>query len=128
MATDYIMQAAFRFQRNAKPIITAFDVAHASSDGWALLLKALNEWGCRTSRHTHAGLHTAFTIITGCVHAFCRLEGHEVWLPGPKVLEEAQPPVGLQDAPHLPSRRMRVRDRGDNQTRDRSIINKISAK
>lgn len=43
MATDCIAQVAFRFQRNAKPVVAAFDVAHASSDGGALLLKALDE-------------------------------------------------------------------------------------
>jgi len=43
IATDCIARVAFRFQRNAKLIVAAFDVAHASSDGGALLLKALDE-------------------------------------------------------------------------------------
>jgi hypothetical protein len=33
---------AFRFHRNSKPVVAAFDVAHASSDGGALLLKAID--------------------------------------------------------------------------------------
>ena len=49
-------------------------------------------------------------------------EGREGWLPGSKALERAQSPVGLQEAAHFPSRRMRVRDRGDDQGRDHSII------
>ena len=40
------------------------------------------------------------------------LEGHEESLPGSKALERAQSPIGLQEAAHFPSRRMRVRDRG----------------
>jgi hypothetical protein len=42
-------------------------------------------------------------------------EGREGWLPGSKALERAQSPVGLQDAARLPSRRMRVRDCGEDQ-------------
>lgn len=45
MATDCIaiVRVAFRFQRNSKPVLTAFDVAHASSDDGAPPLKALDE-------------------------------------------------------------------------------------
>ena len=42
MATDCIAQTTFRFQQNCKPIIASFDVAHASSDGGAVLLKAID--------------------------------------------------------------------------------------
>jgi len=37
---------AFRFHGNSKPVVAAFDVAHASSDGGAVLLKAIDtQWG-----------------------------------------------------------------------------------
>jgi hypothetical protein len=42
MATDCITQLTFRFQQNSKPVVAAFDVAHASSDGGAILLKAID--------------------------------------------------------------------------------------
>jgi hypothetical protein len=42
MATDCIAQTTFRFQQNSKPVVAAFDVAHASSDGGAVLLKAID--------------------------------------------------------------------------------------
>jgi hypothetical protein len=42
MATDCIAQLTFRFQQNSKPVVAAFDVAHASSDGGAVLLKAID--------------------------------------------------------------------------------------
>jgi hypothetical protein len=42
MATDCIAQLTFRFQKNSKPVVAAFDVAHASSDGGAVLLKAID--------------------------------------------------------------------------------------
>jgi len=42
MATDCIAQLTFRFQRNSKPVMAAFDMAHASSDGGAILLKAID--------------------------------------------------------------------------------------
>jgi len=46
MATDCIPQVTFKFHPKAKPVVAAFDVAHASSDGGALLLKALDtQWG-----------------------------------------------------------------------------------
>ena len=46
MATDCIPQVTFKFHPKAKPIVAAFDMAHASSDGGALLLKALDAaWG-----------------------------------------------------------------------------------
>jgi len=46
MATDCIPQVTFKFHLKAKPVVAAFDVAHASSDGGALLLKALDtQWG-----------------------------------------------------------------------------------
>ena len=45
MATDCIAQVAFRFHGNRQPVVAAFDVAHASSDGGAILLKALDtQW------------------------------------------------------------------------------------
>ncbi len=43
MATDCIPQVTFEFQGLPQPIIARFDQAHASSDGGALLLKALDE-------------------------------------------------------------------------------------
>jgi len=42
MATDCIAQLTFRFQQNSKPVVAAFDLAHASSDGGAVLLKAID--------------------------------------------------------------------------------------
>jgi len=46
MATHCIPQLTFRFQGNSKPVVAAFDMAHASSDGGATLLKALDTaWG-----------------------------------------------------------------------------------
>jgi hypothetical protein len=42
MATDCIAQLTFRFQQNCKPVVAAFDMAHASSDGGAVLLKAID--------------------------------------------------------------------------------------
>src|SRR6266481_2846991 len=42
MATDCITQTTFRFQQNSKPVIASFDMAHASSDGGAVLLKAID--------------------------------------------------------------------------------------
>jgi len=43
MATDCIAQLTFRSDGFLKPVVAAFDVAHASSDGGALLLKALDD-------------------------------------------------------------------------------------
>jgi len=42
MATDCITQTTFRFQQNSKPVLARFDMAHASSDGGAVLLKAID--------------------------------------------------------------------------------------
>ena len=42
MATDCIAQLRFNGDGFAKPVIAAFDLAHASSDGGAILLKALD--------------------------------------------------------------------------------------
>jgi len=42
MATDCIAQLTFRFQQNSKPVVAAFDLAHASSDGGGILLKAID--------------------------------------------------------------------------------------
>ncbi len=43
MATDCITQVSFRFQGLTQPVLAQFNQAHASSDGGALLLKALDE-------------------------------------------------------------------------------------
>ena len=43
MATDCIPQVTFDFQGVRQPIVARFDQAHASSDGGALLLKAIDE-------------------------------------------------------------------------------------
>ncbi len=43
MATDCIPQVTFEFQGLRQPIVARFDQAHASSDGGALLLKAIDE-------------------------------------------------------------------------------------
>jgi hypothetical protein len=43
MATDCIPQVTFDFQGRRRPIVAQFDQAHASSDGGALLLKAIDE-------------------------------------------------------------------------------------
>ena len=42
MATPCIAQVTFGFEPKSKPVIAAFDVAHASSDGGAVLLKSLD--------------------------------------------------------------------------------------
>jgi hypothetical protein len=42
MATDCIAQVTFGFEPKGKPIVAAFDVPHASSDGGAVLLKSLD--------------------------------------------------------------------------------------
>ncbi|MGH7208852.1 MAG: hypothetical protein ACREIL_05655, partial [Nitrospiraceae bacterium] len=42
MATDGIALTTFRFQQNSKPVVAAFDVAHASSDGGAVLRQAID--------------------------------------------------------------------------------------
>ena len=42
MATPCIAQTAFRFQRNSKLVVARFDTPHASSDGGAVLLKAID--------------------------------------------------------------------------------------
>src|SRR5437899_3178442 len=43
MATDCIPQVTFDFQGLRQPIVARFDQAHASSDGGALLLKAIDD-------------------------------------------------------------------------------------
>src|SRR3970040_1341549 len=43
MATDCIPQVTFDFQGVRQPIVARFDQAHASSEGGALLLKAIDE-------------------------------------------------------------------------------------
>ncbi len=46
MATECIAQVVFRFHGNRRPVVAAFDVEHASSDGGAVLLKAIDtQWG-----------------------------------------------------------------------------------
>jgi hypothetical protein len=42
MATDCIPQLTFTFQENRRPVVTRFDQAHASTDGGAVLLTALD--------------------------------------------------------------------------------------
>jgi DDE family transposase len=42
MATDCIAQITFGFEPKGKPVVAAFDVPHASSDGGAVLLKSLD--------------------------------------------------------------------------------------
>src|SRR6266852_4237803 len=42
MATACIAQVTFGFEPKAKPVVAAFDMAHASSDGGAVLLKSLD--------------------------------------------------------------------------------------
>lgn len=45
MATPCIAQVTFGFEPKSKPVIAAFDMAHASSDGGAILLKSLDtQW------------------------------------------------------------------------------------
>ena len=43
MATDCIPQVTFDFQGLRPPVVARFDQAHASSDGGAVLLKAIDE-------------------------------------------------------------------------------------
>ena len=43
MATDCITQVSFGFQGLTQPVVARFDQAHASSDGGAVLLKALDD-------------------------------------------------------------------------------------
>src|SRR6266446_9591924 len=54
MATDCITQTTFRFQQNSKPVIASFDMAHASSDGGAVLLKAIDATLSLTERLANA--------------------------------------------------------------------------
>ncbi len=42
MATECIAQVAFKFDPKGKPVVAAFDVKHASSDGGAILLKGID--------------------------------------------------------------------------------------
>jgi hypothetical protein len=43
MATDCILQLTLKFQQKMKPVVARFDAEHASTDGGALLFKALDE-------------------------------------------------------------------------------------
>jgi len=43
MATDCIPQVTFEFQGLRQPVVARFDQPHASSDGGALVLKALDD-------------------------------------------------------------------------------------
>ena len=43
MATECIPQVTFEFKGLRQPVVARFDQAHASSDGGALLLKAIDE-------------------------------------------------------------------------------------
>jgi hypothetical protein len=43
MATDCILQLTLKFQQKMKPVVARFDAEHASTDGGALLLEALDE-------------------------------------------------------------------------------------
>ncbi|MDH4085976.1 MAG: transposase, partial [Nitrospira sp.] len=43
MATDCIPQVTFKFYDHLKPVVARFDQAQASTDGGAVLLKALDE-------------------------------------------------------------------------------------
>jgi hypothetical protein len=54
MATDCIPQVTFEFQGLPQPILARFDQAHASSDGGALLLKALDDRLGVTARLAHS--------------------------------------------------------------------------
>ena len=42
MATDCIAQVTFNFDPKRKPVVAAFDMPHASSDGGAILLKGID--------------------------------------------------------------------------------------
>src|SRR5207244_11704834 len=42
MATSCIPQITFGFEPKEKPVVAAFDMPHASSDGGAVLLKSLD--------------------------------------------------------------------------------------
>ena len=42
MATDCITQVTFKFDSKRKPVVAAFDMQHASSDGGAVLLKGID--------------------------------------------------------------------------------------
>ena len=42
MATDCIAQVTFNFDGKRRPVVAAFDAAHASSDGGAILLKGID--------------------------------------------------------------------------------------
>jgi hypothetical protein len=55
MATDCIAQVTFECQGLSQPIVARFDQAHASSDGGAVLLKALDDLkGAQTRVHAAA--------------------------------------------------------------------------
>lgn len=59
MATECIAQVRFKFEHKGKPVVAAFDMAHASSDGGAVVLKGID---------THLGL-TKRTIGSGALAA-----------------------------------------------------------
>jgi hypothetical protein len=50
MATACIAQVTFGFEPKAKPVVAAFDLAHASSEGGAVLLKSLDTQPKQTKR------------------------------------------------------------------------------
>ena len=43
MATDCIPQVTFEFYDKLKPVVAQFDQSHASTDGGAVLLKAVDD-------------------------------------------------------------------------------------
>lgn len=43
MATDCIAQVTFEFHDKLKPVVAQFDQSHASTDGGAVLLKAVDD-------------------------------------------------------------------------------------
>ncbi len=58
MATECIPQVSFKFDPTRKPVVVAFDVPHASSDGGAILLKGIDTQ-CGLTRRLAACLDDA---------------------------------------------------------------------
>ena len=77
MATDCIRQVTFNFQGRRRTIVAQFDQAHASSDGGALLLKAIDEQLGLTQRLA-AGL-TDRRQVGKVEHALLELVRHRVF-------------------------------------------------
>jgi len=75
MATDCIPQVTFEFYDKLKPVVARFDQAQASTDGGAVLLKALDDRLGMTDAWSTAG--TRRKSDTRC--AICCGNGSSAW-------------------------------------------------